>query len=138
MLLNLNQRFVSMDGRIIKDVQKNEGGTDTTKDLTLMRVISLALIEPVAKLTEDDKVKYFELCLKVMANKAGTVELTSEETTLIKAAVKPKFGVLLVGEAMRMLEGKEIGIDIVEDLTEDDPGPDPEETGLDEDKVIKN
>jgi len=119
MLLDLNQRFVSMDGRAIKDIQKNEAGADTTKDLTLMRVISLALIEPAAKLTDDDKVKYFELCLKVMANKAGTVEVTSEETTLIKNAIKPKFGVLLVGECMRMLEGKEIGIKLIE---EDIPG----------------
>ena len=144
MLLDLNQRFVNMEGKVIKDITKHEKSEDTVRDLTLLRVISLALIEPAAKLTDDDKVKYFELCLKVMANKAGTVDITSEETTLIKAAIKPKFGVLLVGEAMRMLEGKAVGIDIVEDIPEPVQAARPvpacqsDDAGPDEDLLIEN
>ena len=124
MLLDLNQKFVNLDGKVILDIIKNENVADTVRDLTLLRVITLALMEPDIKVTDDDKIIHFELCLKVIANKAGTVELTAEETALIKSLIKPKYGILIVGEALRMLEGKEIGIEIIPDkllLDEQEP-----------------
>lgn len=140
MLLNLNQKFVNTDGKVIQDVKVVEDGTDKngnpkkkqiSNDLTLHRIVSLALIEPVTKIPDGDKVKYFELALKINAAKAGTIELEAEDITLIKNAVKPRFGVLIVGEAMRMLEGKDIGIEIVEDEKVDPPeGIEPDKLDL--------
>jgi len=121
MLLDLSQRFVTMEGKVIKDIIKNENAPDTVRALTLLRVITLALLEPVAKLSDDAKITHFELCLKVIANKAGAVELTAEEAALLKSLIKPKYGILIVGEAMRMLEGKVVGIEIVEDIPDKQP-----------------
>ncbi|MBE3101930.1 MAG: hypothetical protein IMZ47_06630 [Firmicutes bacterium] len=126
MLLDLNQKFVNMDGRVVKDIIKNENAPDVVRDLTLLRVITLALMEPPTKLSDEDKIVHFELCLKVVSNKAGTTELTAEEISLIKALIKPKYGILIVGEAMRMLEGMDIGL-----VSMEEPGEEIQEPQVD-------
>jgi hypothetical protein len=119
MLLDLYQKFVNFDGRVLRDISisTNEDGvqTRTTKDLTLERVVSLALAEPTnQKMSGDDKIKCFELLLQIIGHKDGVVELETDSVSFIKTLIKPKFPVLVVGEAMRMLEGKDIGIEVVQ------------------------
>ena len=141
MLLSLNQTFVSMEGRIVQDARqvldgKDKDGKDKfkveTSDLTLYRILSLALIEPVHKMPDGDKEKYFELALKINAAKAGIVEVTAEEITTLKGAVQPKFGVLIVGETLRMLEGKDAGIELIGDKIPEGPKTDDPEVQLSE------
>jgi len=146
MLLDLSQKFVSMDGKTIKDIRVFEEGNKKRRDvldLTLERVVSLALAEPVdQKMSGDNKVKCFGLILKIMGNKQGTVDLVAEDVTFIKNLIKPKYSVVVVGEAMLMLEGRDIGIELLEEL-EPEPEPDiPEDDECkkepEEPAVIKN
>jgi len=141
MLLDLNQKFVSLEGKVLQDAKqvpdgKDKDGRDKFKtelsDLTLYRVLLLALIEPVHKLLDGDKEKYFEIALKINAAKAGMVEVTAEEITILKKAVRPKFGVLIVGETLRMLEGRDIGIETTENKILDESETDDPETQLSE------
>lgn len=114
MLLDLNQKFVNFDGKIVQDVRVDEEtGVETKRDLTLYRVLILALIEPAHKIADGVKVEYFELALTLNTAKAGMVELTAEEIVILQNAIKSRYRVLIVGEAMRMLDGKPIGIEII-------------------------
>ena len=128
MLVDLNQKFVGIDGKIIKDVliTEDEEGKQIreTKDLALERVVNLALTDPAdQKMSGDTKIKCFDLLLRVIANKVGTVELESDDVTFLKGLIKPRFGVLVVGESLRMLEGKDIGIAIegLDDVAAEEP-----------------
>jgi len=140
MLINLYQKFVDMDGRIIKDINitENEEGVRTRRvtDLTLERVVSLALAEPVdQKMSGDTKIKCFDLLLQIISHKDGVVELEADDIAFIKNLIKPKFLVLVVGEAMRMLEGQDIGIEIAKD-ERIDTEPEPENLELEDKKEV--
>jgi len=115
MLLNLNQKFATMDGKIMKDVNvfedDNGDKTQVITDLTLERVISLALSEPAdQKMSGADKIKCFELLLRVIVNKGGEVELKADEIAFIQNLVKVKYRVLIVGQAVRMLDNMPAGL----------------------------
>jgi len=133
MLVDLRQKFVSIDGRILKDVSvtEDEKGVKAqiVTDLTLERVVNLALAEPIdQKMSGDTKIKCFDLLLRVIAHKGGIVELEAKDVAFIKTLIKPKFSVLVVGEAMCMLEGQGSGIEIIKNEKLDPP------EGVDEDK----
>lgn len=125
MLLDLNQKFVGMNGRAVQDIRiidSPEGQKREVQDLTLLRVISLSLTEPVdQKMSGDDKIRCYTLVLRVIGNKDGMIDLSVEDTAFIKSLIKPKYKVLVVGQSMLMLEHKDIGIKLLEDEKMDPP-----------------
>jgi len=120
MLLDLNQKFVNIEGEVLQDAKqvpdgKDKDGKDKFKveltDLTLYRILTLALVEPAKNTKPDDRVKYYELISKLVVAKAGTVELEAEDITILKNAIKQKYtSPMVIGESLEMLEGKELSI----------------------------
>ena len=119
MKLDLNQVLFTLDGRVLRDIKniedwKTKDGSIKyrveEKDLTLYRILSLAMIEPVHKIADNDKEKYFELAVRLNASKAGIVELCAEDVVFLKNAVVPKYDIVIVGQTLRMLEGMDTGI----------------------------
>jgi hypothetical protein len=65
----------------------------------------LATFEDERNLSLDEKVKRYDLYLKVKEI-PDPAEFTSEEVVLMKKLVGKAYGVLIVGQAVKFLEGK--------------------------------
>lgn len=77
--------------------------------LTLAHVVKRALLAPNKDDGVTKKEEKYELWLKIVVNKTE-VELSAEELTLIKKCIGDTFFQIIVGQAHRLLEGKESGI----------------------------
>ncbi len=95
-LVNLNRTFVDL---------KNETLKQENVPFTLKEAILTSLVNEFQNDTEssDEKVKRFKLMMKVNAA-TDSVELSSEDITLIKNRVAKAYGALIVGQAHELLE----------------------------------
>lgn len=80
--------------------------------LTLVTVLINCLINEAdgEKLDAKGKIDRYDLALRV--KNGGEVEFTSDEVTMCKESISKQFPVLVVGQAHRLLEGKETGLEI--------------------------
>jgi hypothetical protein len=95
----LGSTFQSEEGEI-----KDQAG----KPLTLKDVVKQALLIPYQdeqNLALEEKVKRYDLYLKVK-EAVDPFDATSDEIVQIKKLIGKAYGVLIVGQAVRMLEGK--------------------------------
>ena len=79
--------------------------SDGGKPLTLARVASAALLQAYideSTLAGEIKVRRFVLAMKVA--EAGELELTAEETAMLKERVAKGYGPLVVGRAWELLD----------------------------------
>lgn len=86
----------------IKNIN-NEPIKEGDKIITLGDIVRNAVLSPGDKDKADDKVKKFELAVRCVAD---TVELTAEETTLIKDCIGNMYPPLIVGRSFEILDPK--------------------------------
>jgi len=91
----------NLDGQVMKD----NDGKGNAVDATLKMAIVNAVLAPVQNEKGTDKIKKYELAMKVHKNKE--VDLTAEDISLIKERVGELFPPLIVGQVYNLLEGKE-------------------------------
>jgi len=73
----------------------------TLRDATKQALLSI--FQDEQGLTGDEKVKRYDLYLKVK-DTVDPAELTAEDISLIKKLIGKAYGVLIVGQAFKMLE----------------------------------
>lgn len=91
----------NLDGQVMKD----NDGKGNAVDATLKMAIVNAVLAPVQNEKGTDKIKKYELAMKVHKNKE--VDLAAEDISLIKERVGELFPPLIVGQVYNLLEGKE-------------------------------
>jgi hypothetical protein len=99
MLVNVNQVLFDMNDMPISDADG--------KEATLRKVSIEALAatyQDESTLSGEEKLKRFELAMKVK-NTPTPIDLTVEEVATIKKLIGKAFGVIVVGQAWKMLEG---------------------------------
>lgn len=102
MLVDFGKEFKDLDGNKIANIP---GKTSTLKEVVIEAL--LAVFEDEKNLTGDEKLKRWELAKRVKSA-SGVLELSVEEVALIKKLIGKGYGVLVVGQAFSMLEGKEV------------------------------
>lgn len=105
MNVNLNTVLVNIDGKPLKKLDK---------DLTLKIIITDALLQmnpDERNLSADEKLKRYELALKIRKNDA--ISLESDDTVLIKMLINKVYGTLVIGQTHSLLEGKTTGLEDV-------------------------
>lgn len=103
MLINLNQTLSAINGETLKD----NDGKGNVVDATLKMILVNALLAPDEKSKNEsgmDKVAKYRLATKIYEN--DSIDITSEDITLLKKRVGDLFGVLVVGQVYDILEGK--------------------------------
>lgn len=101
MLVKVNVPLVNMDGQVMKD----NDGQGNAVDATLRMAIVNALLTPVQNEKGVDKVKKFNLAQRIYGD--DEVELTIEETGLIKERIGEVYAPVIVGQVWNILEGKD-------------------------------
>jgi len=101
MVIKVDTPLKNMEGAVMKDMIDGEA-----VDATLRMAMVNAILSPVEKESGTEKVKKYELAKKIH-NATDEVELSAEETTLIKGRVGEVFPVIIVGQVFDLLEGKE-------------------------------
>lgn len=100
MKIDLSQEITDLNGSVLT----------TLKDVAMKSLLGGCVGDE--KSTVDDKVKRFELGLKIkLEAKDGIVELESEDVTLIKICVGGSiagYTPLVVGQVVRLIEGKKV------------------------------
>jgi len=100
MFLYGDQIFVDFSENKIKD----ESGKPFTLRTAAMSSL-VATLEDEKGLSGEEKLKRFELAMKIK-NHPDPIEVTSEDTSLIKKMIARVYTTLIVGQAWQMLEGK--------------------------------
>jgi len=103
MKIDFDSVFKTMEG---KDIPKVEGKEEpfTLKDVCLSAL--MANFDDEKNLTGKDKIERYAIACKIRTG--GECDLVVEDITLLKNLVGKLFGVLVVGQAYPMLEGKEV------------------------------
>ena len=86
-----------------KQIEVKDGTPFTLRDA--IKQALLAQFEDERNLTLEEKVKRYDLYQKVK-DAVDPADFTSDEIVLIKKVVGKAYGVLIVGQAVKMLEGK--------------------------------
>lgn len=109
--LNSQKECVIIDqaGNFIKDNQDREliKIVKTDDPFTLKQACVDALLmntQDEKKISGTDKMKRFELSIKLY--KGGSIDLKSEEITLLKELIGENYGSLIVGQVYLLLENK--------------------------------
>lgn len=97
MKVNVDKVLKNIDGSNIKDVVDGKA-----VDAKLKTILVNAVLAPVDKESGVDKVKKYELAK--MIHKGKTIDLTSEDITMLKDAVALGYAPLIVGQVFEMLE----------------------------------
>ena len=92
---NFNQELTTFSGEKMKSV---DGSTATAKS-----VIIDALLADDRQLSGTDKMKHFALAEKIHKSD-DSVELSTEDLTIIKGAVGKIFAPMVVGQVYRIIE----------------------------------
>lgn len=96
MNVKVDRPFTELDGTTIK-----EGGKEVTLKIAAIR----ALLSPQEKISEEEKIKRFNLSRRVYAG--GEIDLTTDECALIKKCIHAVFdSPLIYAEADEMIENK--------------------------------
>lgn len=101
MKVKVNQKLVALNGNVLKD----NDGQGNVIDATLKTAIVNGLLAPVQKESGVDKVKKYELALRIYKN--DEVELSAEDIVLIKKCVGENFAPIVVGQVWELLENKD-------------------------------
>ncbi len=114
MIVNFNHVFKDLDGNVIpRPVKKKviEGGKEVVvtinEDLTLRSISTDVLLgqQPKEEISGDEKVERYELAKVIHAG--GQIDLESEQVSLLKKLISKLYVPLVVGPALKLLEGKE-------------------------------
>ena len=116
MEVRFDKALRDMDGNELHDKvpsgEKNVLGQDIMIDgpvATLGAVSVNALVatyQDEQRLSGEDKVKRWELAMRIKKLPSGAADLTAEEVALIKSLIAKAYGPIIVGQAWAMLEGK--------------------------------
>jgi len=98
MLINVTETLKQFDGTPIKDVVKGEA-----VDATVRQAIVNALMSPAEKDTGLEKVKKYDLAMRVY--KEDEVEFSAEEAAMVKEVVGKLFAPIVVGQLFKLLDG---------------------------------
>jgi hypothetical protein len=98
----LNNTFNS-DGESGKQIEVKDGAPFTLRDA--IKQALLAQFEDERNLAMEEKVKRYDLYIKVK-DATDPADFTSDEIVQIKKVVEKAYSVLIVGQAVKMLEGK--------------------------------
>ena len=95
-------------GKIFTDMNDEElklpnGNVATLRSIAIEGL--LAVFQDESGLTGDEKLKRWELAMKVK-NAVEPAEFTVEEVGLMKKLIGKAFSAIIVGQAWKMLEGK--------------------------------
>jgi hypothetical protein len=116
MEIRMDRKMIDMDDKELHEQtptgEKNLMGQEITQEgavLTLGKVAINALVavyQDEANLSGEDKVKRWELALRIKGAKNG-LELTVEEIALIKKLIAKAYGPIICGPAWIYLENKQ-------------------------------
>jgi hypothetical protein len=104
MKLLLNSTFKTLEG---KEIPENAGNPDGKK-MTLKGVCAAALLSPQENdknITGQEKAKRYLLAQEIH-NSDESIDLESEDISLLKKLIGNMYTPLIVGQAYAMLEGK--------------------------------
>ncbi len=125
MIIDFTQVLKDFDGESIKGkaiTEEKDGKTviASFEDATLGFICVDVLLgeEQGEKVPADDKVKRFELARAI--HKAESIDLESEDITLLKSRIAKFHKPLIVGITLEMLENKNVGTDDTADNAEAD------------------
>jgi len=107
MKIKLNQALLKMDGeKMFKEELKDNKMVETKNEFQLKDACVNSLMANVEKEEIDgvEKMKRYLLATKIQ--KANELDLKSEEITKLKEIIGKAYGVMIVGQAYEMLEGK--------------------------------
>ncbi len=97
--------------RVLKSVEGESLEDEKAQGVTLGKVAITALVnayEDERSLSGEDKLKRWDLATAIYAIKDGELlDLPTEVIVLLKTLINKFYGVLVVGQAWRMLEGNE-------------------------------
>jgi len=135
MNIDFNQVLKNFEGEDLEEIDYSDPATKETAnmaellnqkiDLTKVKMKKMTLkgvcinainrFDQNEKVSSEETIKRYELCLKISKAKAGIVNLKSESITLIKTQIgKTGYTPLIKGQAWEMLEGKVAEKEIVE------------------------
>ena len=101
MKVTVGKVLVDIDNETIKDLKGNNA---TAKGVIIEAL--LATYNDEQNLSGEDKLKRFELALKIKNTNEVVIELNTEEIVLIKKLVGRAFGTIIVGQTWKVLEGE--------------------------------
>jgi len=104
MKINTKTKLKSLNGELLKDTLAD----GKTTEITLGSAIINALLVPVQNEKGEEKVKKYELGVRIHQN--DEIDLTAEEAALVKKRIGDVYGPIVVGQVFRLIENKEIGI----------------------------
>lgn len=106
MQVKVDSVLVDLDGDPIKEWKKLPGEEKPVAvDVTLKKIVCDALLAPVEgeKFDGLESVRRYALARKVYAAK-GSINLTAEDTSLVKRLVGLRYAPLVVGQAFELLD----------------------------------
>lgn len=114
-LVDFSRQLLKLDGSLIEEVVgKDEKGNPKIGVMTVRSFTSSALQAPMQgdeRMGIKEREQHFDLLLKVHTH--PVLDLSAEEIALIKnRIVRTSYSNLLVGQVLKILEGKDTGLDI--------------------------
>jgi len=101
MKLDVTIKMLNVDGVVLQE--PDEKGE--VRDVILRSILINALMIPAKDDTGEQKVKKYILAVDIQKN--DEVEITPEQAVLLKKAVGPNFGPVVVGPIFALLDGGE-------------------------------
>lgn len=101
MKVDLCQVLKTMTGKPIKHKLSEKEEVNMTLGMLCVEAL---LFESQEKINGEEKIKRFKLAKRI--HQAKSVDLVSEETSLLKKLIGDTFNVLAVGQALEMIESK--------------------------------
>ena len=95
--ISLTKELIGMDGQPVQLVEEDENGRRTTRDMTVRLTIMLslrqgsAIAEQQKQLSEPDKIRCFELGVKVANEESTGCTFKPEDIVLIKKLANLRF-----------------------------------------------
>ena len=104
MVILFDVGFKDLDGA---EVPNDKGTAATLRGVTIEALLAQFTDEP--NLGGEEKLTRWELASKIK-NSPDPINVTVEELTLIKKLVGKAYGILIVGQAWKYLEGEKDGV----------------------------
>ena len=94
---------ITIDQPILNIADDNKAIKNGEEDLTLKKVMQIAVLSSGEKLSLDENLKRYSIGQKLSAAKKE-VELTAEEITAVKKAIADSYGIAIVGYSCELIE----------------------------------
>lgn len=107
MFINFDVKFKNLDGVNMEETINKETGEKRFVTLKSISTVSLLSMSADSKMLGDEKVKRYDLSLKIH-NSNRKLDLKVEDIALIKKLIGEVYPPLVVGQAFKILEKEEV------------------------------